>query len=480
MNRTAKNTAVYFAGTVVMGVFGFINTMLLTRVLDEQVYAMYGLLHNFVTAVTMFICLGYDTAYTRFYYQHNQTHKHFLMKVMVVPSVLFVMLAVALAEPGQFVIRYIFGERLSATAVLLLLAYVFFYFAHRFTQLTARMEERAVNYVFSNFVSRFGFVVFVFVVFLLWRHVSFDWVLISCLLGGALGTLINVWLLLRLSSSSNADGSSITHREMLAYGFPHMLNSVLVLVIPLIEKLIIRDLAGWEILSIYTAAAVFQTVVLILTNTVYNIWNPMVFKHCDNPQTFKPILHNFGMVITAITTVGFALCVLLRRWLVLILDKNYFDVYIIAPAICFGACFSLVTVIYSSGINIVKKTIHQVIEPLIQITISLAGCFLLIKPLGLVGVGASVLLSIMISRLYKVIVGLRLYDTGVSEHKMLLLTGVCTVVAFASLFLTDFICDAVMFAVLIAATILIMNKDIKTVVQTMTTIFLSKKKKEKD
>lgn len=481
MNKTTKNTAIYFVGTVVMGVLGLVNTMLLTRALTEEAYVMYGLLHNFVTTAVMFLCFGFDTSYARFYYNHNHTQKRFLLRVMCIPGCLFLLLLLALMEPGQWIVQQVFGMRFPLFVLLLLLAYLLFSLLHRFTQLTARMEERSINYVASSFIGRFGFVIAVFVVYGLSRNkVAFDWVLISSLLGAFLATLLNLVILFRLRSDHNEKGGLIGTGEMLAYGFPHMINSVLIAVIPLLEKIVIRNVsgegAGLKILGVYTAAAVFQTVVSMVTLTINNIWNPLVFKHCDNQRMFKPILHNFGQVVTMITVVGCAVCILLRRWLVLILDKEYYDAYIIAPAICFGACYSLVAVIYGSGINIVKKTVHHIIEPIIQIAISVLCCYLLIPSLGLQGVGIAVLVSVVVSRTYKNIVGIHLYDTGMSEHKMWILMGICAVVALASLFFTGFIADVIMFILLIVSMLVVMNKDLLMVIQTAKTLMIPKRK----
>ena len=214
--------------------------------------------------------------------------------------------------------------------------------------------------------------------------------------------------------------------------------------------------------------------------TVSNIWSPLVFKHCENKKVFKPILHDFGMAISCITIAGFALCLLLRRWLVLLLDQAYFDAYIIAPTICFCACYSIWTMVYGAGINIAKKTMHHVIEPVVQLIVSATLCYWLLPIFGLVGVGIAMLVSMMISRTYKMIVGLHLYDTGVSEHKMWFLAGLCTVVAFASLFFTGFLADAVMSAVLIAAMVLILNKDLLAVIHTAKTLLIPKKNTEEN
>lgn len=485
MNKTAKNTTIYFVGTIVMGACGLLNTMIITRMLEPEAYVMYGFLHSFVTAAIMFLCFGLDTAYSRFYYNHNYTQKRFLFRVMVVPVGLFVVFACLLLEPSQWIVRQIFDVELHFVLLIFLLLYLLFSLLHRFTQLTARMEERALNYVSSNFVGKFGFAIIIFVVFLLVkRKIGFDWVLLSSVIGAVLATLLNLWIFLTLRTNRNANGTAISNREMLAYGLPHMMNSVLLSAIPLIEKMVVRGAASEEkeltILGVYTAAAAFQSVVFIVTQTVNNIWNPLVFKHCDNVEKFKPIMHSFGQVVTVITVTGFAVCVLLRRWLVLVLDREYFDAYIIAPAVCFGACYSLVAVIYGSGINIVKKTIHHVIEPLIQIVLSVTCCYLLIPSLELKGVGIAVLVSIVISRTYKNIVGLRLYDSGSSEHKMWILMGICTAVGFATLLFTSFVADLAMFIVLITALLVIMNKDLKSIMQTAKALLLTRNKTKTD
>lgn len=464
-----------------MGVCGLINTMVITRMLVPEAYVLYGLLHNFATTAIMFLCFGLDTSYARFYYDHGHTQKRFLLRVMIAPIGLFGLFALILIEPNQWLVRQIFDTKLSFVAMVLLLLYLLFSLLHRFSQLTARMEERAINYVASNFIGKFGFVVIVFAVYLLSnRKVGFNWVLISTAIGALIATLLNLLILFKLASDRNEHGTTISNREMLAYGLPHMMNSVILSAIPLVEKMVIRGAAGEEnelaILGVYTAAAAFQSVVFIVTQTINNIWNPLVFKHCDDTKKFKPIMHSFGQVVTMITVFGFSVCLLLRRWLVLILDREYYDAYIIAPAICFSACYSLVAVIYGSGINITKKTIHHVIEPIIQILISVICCYLLIPSMGLRGAGVAVLISIVVSRTYKIIVGLHLYDTGASEHKMWILMGVCTIAAFASLFLTSFTADLVMFIVLIAALLLVLNKDLLTVIQTAKTLMLPKKK----
>ena len=468
MNRTAKNTAIYFVGTMISAVVGFLNTMLLTRVLDEKVYAMYGLLATFVTAATTFIAFGYDSAYSRFYYKHSFTPKGFIWKTLRTPMIVFAVFAFILLEPNQFLLSYVFGGRLGIATTVLLLVYILFAFIHRFTQLTARMEECALNYVGSNFIGKFGYVVFVLVVFGMIHQVSFDWVVVSFLVSSALAMLMNVVVFTRLNNERNVSGEKVTEKDLFSYGFPYMLNNVMILIVPLVEKLIIRDVAGWQVLGVYTAAAIFQTVIMIVSNTVINIWNPLVYKHCDNEKYFKPILHLFGLATTVMLMVGLAFCILTRRWLVLILDQSYrADVSTIAPAILFGACFNILNIIYSVGINIKKKTGYFIVSPLLQLGISVGLCYLLVPTMGLVGVAIATLSSLVISKAYRIAIGLHLYDTGEPEWKMVILCVVGVAASVLALFFTTLISDVLLFMSVMVVMLIVVNKDLFGLVGSM-------------
>ena len=467
MNKTAKNSIIYLSGTIVMGLLGFVNTMLLTRILSQQVYAMYGLLTTFVTAADMFVAFGYDQSYMRFYYSHDRSPRGFLWECLKVPLVLFGVLALVLLEPGQHLVRYVFEDKLPLIALLGLVAQILFSSAHRFTQLTARMGEFAGNYVFSNILSKSGFIGLLLVVWLIHKSVAFEWVVLSFAVMAALSTAVNLVVLRKIGAHRNPEGKSVNNKELFRYGFPYMLNNVIVLLIPVLEKVIIRDLAGWEVLSIFTAASIFQTVVTLLNNTLINIWNPIVYKHCEDEATLKPILHTFGLAGTTILALGTAACILLRRWLVLLLDEKYFSVYIIAPVILLASCFNILSTIYSVGINIRKKTVHLVIAPIIQIAISVVLCYLLIPSMGLIGVGIAILCSIGVARGYRILVGLHYYNTGRLELKALLTCIFCTAAAVASMFLTSLTSDVAISVALLAVSCIVMNKELISTARTV-------------
>ena len=341
------------------------------------------------------------------------------------------------------------------------------------------MEEHAINYVFSNIIAKSGFVAIVFLVYWFIKNVSFDWVLFSFMFTSVMATCINLSVFLKVANEKSRLNESVTDKDLFSYGFPYMINNVLILVIPLIEKLIIRDLAGWEVLSIFTAASVFQTVMMIISNTVINIWNPIVFKDCNDEKKFKPILHTFGLMSVVSVTICLAFCILLRRWLVLLLDSSYNSIYIIAPTIIYSSGVHIISIIYSVGINIKKKTKHLIFIPIAQLVISLILCYMLIPRMGLIGVALASFISLVVTKIYKIYMGLYLYDSGQSEWKATTIGIIGIVIALLSLFFTSLCSDVILTLILIVSVLTVANRELVESIKNLTGMMkISKSEKQ--
>jgi len=234
LNKTAKNTAIYFAGTIIMALLGFANSMLLTHILDSQVYAMYGLFTTFTTAVMSFISFGYDESYTRFYYEHGMTQKKFMWTCLKYPLIVLGLFSIVLFEPSRSLLTLVFGEKLAYKTIVIMFFYILFAFVHRFSQLTARMEERAGNYILSNIVARSGFIILLVVLFFLIKDISFEAVLLSFAVGGLASVLINLFVIVKVFNTVPHISGRTTDRGLFRYGFPLMLNNVFILIIPII------------------------------------------------------------------------------------------------------------------------------------------------------------------------------------------------------------------------------------------------------
>ena len=72
-------------------------------------------------------------------------------------------------------------------------------------------------------------------------------------------------------------------------------SSTMFWVVPLLEKIIIRDLTNWTVLAIYTSAAIFVTAMGLIKTTVNSIWVPYVYKNYTNEVEFKRIFRQVGI-----------------------------------------------------------------------------------------------------------------------------------------------------------------------------------------
>ena len=164
------------------------------------------------------------------------------------------------------------------------------------------------------------------------------------------------------------------------------------------------------------------------------------------------------------------------------MGADYHQVYIIAPAIMFGALFHILNIIYSVGINIKKKTYHLIISPIIQAAISFALCFLLIPKLGLAGIAIASLASLVICKTYRIFMGMHYYGTGKAEIKPIILCVLATAASVISIFLSSeggFIYDVILSLALIVVSAVIVNRDIFSLMKSMLSIIRpSKEEKE--
>ena len=263
------------------------------------------------------------------------------------------------------------------------------------------------------------------------------------MLGVFFAMLLNLLVIAKSNHHINPNGTDVYPKELFLFGIPFAFSTTMYLVVPLVEKLIIRDKTDWTTLAIYTAAAIFITVMSLVKQTVNSIWVPYVYKEYTNEEDFKNTFHNIGLSLSWLTVCILAFVVLTRRWLVLIFSTEYYDSRLIAPALMCGACFDLLASIYSIGINIKKKTRYHVAVPIIQIMVSVSLLFILLPILGIRATGISYMFSIALSRGYQIFVGLKLYGTNKSYFGLILMMALYLSVGILSCMFENLIFDAI-------------------------------------
>lgn len=435
------NTMWYFGGTIATALLGLISSPVLTRVLSTEVYAQYGMVTTFTTLLATFVYLGQDEAFMRYFDRRSDSYGHFLWRCIRIPLALCFALLFVLLEPSHKLINWVFDSNIASAAAVLLFLYIVFIVVQRFLMMTARMEERAANYSISNIVTKVLFIVSIFMFLALDVQIGLSEIIISLIIGVACALAINILVVVNVDHSKRQNAETVSSKELVVFGLPFAVSSTMFFAVPMIEKIIIKSATDWTVLAIYTSAAIFVTVMNLIKTTVNSIWVPYVYKKYTDKKAFQNVFHNIGIALSwfCLCVLGFVIC--FRRWLVLVFDSAYFDSNLIAPALVCGACFDLLTVIYSVGINIRKKTAFHIIIPIMQLSISVIALCALLPKFGLRATGISYLLSIAISRITQMAIALHYYNTGSGYLKLVIMMGLYIGVGILTCFYNSLVFD---------------------------------------
>lgn len=454
------NSLWYFLETAISAIIGFISAPILTRVLSTEVYAQYGMLISFTTLMATFIYFGQDESFMRFFNRRKGAYWIFFRRCVTIPLLICVFMLFLILEPNHFVMKMVFASEISDNIGILIIIYIMIIVINRFLMLTARMEERAANYSISNIVNKITFYILLYVVLLLKNKITLIWIIVSLIFAVLCALIINIIAVLKNKHIENPSGDNITTKELVLFGLPFAISSTMFWGVPLLEKILIRNLSDWNILAIYSSAAIFVTAMGLVKTTVNSIWVPYVYKNYMNEKEFKNDFRKVGISLCWFCLVTLAGIIAVRRWIVCIFDSAYYNSMLIAPALVCGACFDLLTCIYSIGINIKKKTQFHIVIPFIQLVISLVILFIFLPMWGLIATGISYLFSIAISRSVQMAIALHYYGIGNGYNKLMLMLGIYMIVGLTSCFINNILFDFTCALLLCVIATIIAGKDL--------------------
>lgn len=441
-NRQIRSSLIFVIGTLLAGMISFLNAPVLTRCLSTELYVEYSMFMSLSAVITAVSYIGYDSAYMRFY--HNNTGFGFLIKCLKYPLGLWALITLLLFLLRDSFLSYILGAKISIAECVFLCIYLLVKLIARFTLLTMRMESRAWNYAVSDCLEKLFFIIAVFILKCLFGTVLFSSILICIILGYVIEIFINcVGFSKSLRAFSVQNSTSATDFELFRFGVFLGITNGGMFCIPLIQKTVVRSLLDTSGAAIYFAASIFQTAISLISISINNIWEPKLYKAVNEGENLKPIFHKYGIFVSwfLLTILGFV--IMLRRLFVLILEEQYYDVFIIAPCITFSACMTIIYNFYSVGIEIKKKTWIRSLIPFIELLISIIFLYAITEQLGIRGAAIAMLIGSISSKAVGIFIGLKLYDTGQKMIIPVLCWCISLVVSVISLWLSNWTLDFV-------------------------------------
>lgn len=144
-------------------------------------------------------------------------------------------------------------------------------------------------------------------------------------------------------------------KEMLLFSAPLVFSSLGVILATLVDRLMIKEMIGYEALGTYSVAARYAGVVTLLTVGFQSALSPLIYSNLENPDT-KPKLKMlfYSYVIGAIFFV-LALFLLSKPLFLFMFGGDYIDSAQLLPLIAMAIVIQS-GYLFFAGLSIVKKT----------------------------------------------------------------------------------------------------------------------------
>lgn len=407
-----RRLAAFSLGPIIAAFIGFLSVPLLTYLLvpDEFGKSIYYL--TVQSIIFLLVLIGMDQAFVREY--HAAKDKIELTVVALSLPLLLALLTgaglVIFAGPAS---RTIFHSSSIAPIILLAISIPFLVVNKFFDQLI-RMQERAKLYSSLQVLGRLVNVTLQLALLYFWRRDFIALCVADVLAQAALLILYfiplsDVLLAARKVTIFNREVA----RKLLKFAWPLLLYSFLWIYVDSLDKLMISRFSSFNQLGLYAGAMKIVAVLILLRGSFCVFWTPTAYRWYEEgacPGKFEVISNG----VASVFAIAFAVIVMSRRWVVLLLNAKYSAAQALFPMLLLVPYFYTVSETNCLGIAFSRRTfLNNYIAFFSGLTNLVVG-WLLIPRLGAKG-GA-----ISIASCYFVFYALRTYFSRLCGFKIAL------------------------------------------------------------
>ncbi|MBP0048090.1 oligosaccharide flippase family protein [Marinobacterium sp. AK62] len=391
---TPRKVAAFAIGPISSVLLGLITLPIITWFFSQEDVGRMAMLQVTIGFSTLLFSLGLDQAYVREF--HEVYNKPALLKRAMLPglSILFVTLLVLLSFGGMLA-GWLF-ERGEWHLSLLIAAVLLAAFISRFLSLVLRMNEQGLAFSMSQLLFKLVLLAIIGGYVLLGADTSLTYLMVA-------NTAAFVFVCMVFAFNTRTEwiaGITATidrqHlKQMLRFGLPLILGGVAYWGLTAIDKVLLRSLASFEELAIYSVAVSFAGAATILQSVFSTVWAPTVYKWASNGEGLDNV-HKVSRYMLCLVVMMFCAAGLLS-WIVnLFLPASYVEVQWVLVA-CLGApllyTLSETTVV---GIGISRRSSFAMLAALIAFAVNLVGNWLMIPLYGAAGAAVSTCISFWI------------------------------------------------------------------------------------
>lgn len=383
-----KDMALYGAASALAPIVGLIAVPLLTRRLTTSEYGAFELITAYVAVAAIVGGMGQDSAFARYYYEHNEDHERRriiaqafasqgLASLLIMLS--FLLFGRSMLSDARSIANFPLIIIYAALSVPMVVGFNFTRNVLKWTFL--RTEYVVASFLYSALVLG-GYAVFVAV--LHWGTLG---AILAQGLAGLAITVGGLWLL-RKTAIGRPDWSVAL--PMIKYGLPFVLLGVLSQGLRTLDKTILTRAQGLEAAAVYAVGYKIASLILIIESTFNMAWGPVamaIYKEPNSGETYNVALNALACILS-LAAAGMAFG---SRFVVAIVaPPAYARASLVVKILCVGLVIQSLAGISAVGIELAKKTHLRLVSWAGGIGTAAALMVLLAPRIGMYGVAIGV------------------------------------------------------------------------------------------
>lgn len=370
---------------------GLLTTPLITRMVEPEQYGNWSLFSIYSNVLATILLFGTDYIIVRYYYKNDEiSYKKQLTRWCLFVTLTAILIA---CVPIILVIRHI-RPNWEWFVLCLLIINIWGTVLNRLLNLLLRFENKINVLSITTIFHKIFFVLIAVIALYFIRERGFELLSVATVLSTCL-IIIGCAYFIRYMfiKSDNVLTYKFPQKEMFSYGLPLMVSGCAYMLFQATDKLVIGRYCSETDLGIYSSAASFLSLFVILQGAFTTVWWPTVMKNFErNPENKSLYIKANDIICFVMVMVGVTF-ILFKDYIILLLGEHFRGAIVILPFIIFQPILYTLSETTVVGLNFQKRSKAQLWITISSLIFNVGINILLTERYGIIGTSVAVGLS---------------------------------------------------------------------------------------
>ncbi|MBE9886275.1 oligosaccharide flippase family protein [Enterococcus durans] len=310
----------FSVGPLFSALLSFITIPITTYLISPEEFGKASFFTITITLMLSIIYLGIDQSFAREYF-NTKNKKSLYFNAIVLPLTIAFLLSIFIFLFRDTFLLYLFGEKNHKFVPLMFCSILFLVIIERFTLMSYRMEEKALQFSLFSISSKFFTLIFT-LIFLLFIEKSFISIVYATFVGQVFSTILLI-LFSKKNICINVKYFDLnTIKSLLKFGFPMLVSALVATFLNSGGQFFLRFFGNFNDVGMYAAALKIASLINIVQASFTSFWIPLAYRW-NNENLDHRYFKKVADSLTFLLAIFFILLVISKKYLILVLSPEY-------------------------------------------------------------------------------------------------------------------------------------------------------------